>query len=190
MSVHRIALTGGSSTGKTTLAEALARDEEFKRIVPHFVPEGARDLLASIGDSALDSMTRDELRDFQRRFFEWKTKAEPVAGSYLVDRSFVDVAAVWFERDTFDQARSLQDELLVPCRVLSARYTLHILVTATGIPFENDRVRESDMTLHRRIGERIVTYLREWQLPHMTLRSSSLSGRIAEVKGAIIASTI
>lgn len=178
---HRFAITGPSSAGKTTLAEALMRNRRFSCLVDTMIPEGTRTLLRNQGHTSFDAMTRKELRDFQRGYFLWKQEAESKADNYLVDRSFVDVAAIWVERDTFDQSLDVQNELVIPCRDLAKRYTLHFYLPSPVFGFDHDGVRESDLSLHGRIAMRVRQYLDDWELQYVSLRSSTLDLRICEV---------
>lgn len=181
----RIAITGPSSTGKTTLAEALMKDPAFEACIPTLVPEGARELLREQGYSSFDGLSREDLRGFQRRFLEFKRNAESGVERFLVDRSFVDVAAVWLERDTFDQSAALQSELVGRCRELARSYTLHIHLPFGVIAFTDDGSRERDTLLHQRIGARILQYLDEWGLEYFTVRSTTVKDRVAEVCGEL-----
>jgi len=178
---HRIAITGASGTGKTTLAEALMQQSWFSRLVKTMIPEGSRELLKSLGYASFDNLTRPELREFQRLFFLRKQEAESNLGSYLVDRSFVDVAAIWVERDTFDHSLEIQNELVIPCSNLAKKYTLHIHVPDETFAFYQNGVRETDMLLHRRIATRVRRYLHDWDLPNFSLESSSVEMRVEEI---------
>lgn len=186
MTPHRIAITGASSVGKTTLARALMNDQWFRDVVPVLIPEGARSLLRSMGHTSFDGLARSELLDFQRRFFAWKQAEESRYESYLVDRSFVDVAALWLERDTFDLPQEVQNEMAIPCRQLASRYSLLVHVSPEAIEFEYDGERESDLDLHARVAARIARSLVEWELPYITVASPSLDARVEAVKEHIL----
>ncbi len=177
----RIALSGASSVGKTTLARRLMQDPNFARAVGAFIPEGTRELLASLGFASFDELTPTQRRDFQRRFFSWKLETESELTRYLVDRSFVDVAAVWVERDTRDEPVEIQNELVIPCRKLAERYSVHVLIPQRPLPFQADGIRESDVSLHDRIASRIHTYLEEWDLPYYSVRGLDIEERAEEV---------
>jgi hypothetical protein len=184
MREFRIALTGGSSTGKTTLATALFSDEDFRRVVPVLVPEGARALLENLSPGALDLMDQAARRTFQRRYFAWKRDAEGSHRTYLADRSFVDLAATSIERDGAN-AGSDSADIVSACRELAANYTLHIHLPAAKIPFVHDGFREGDMPLHKRIAQRILSILNDWQLVYVSLRAADVPGRVAEVKALL-----
>lgn len=65
----RIALTGSSSTGKTTLGKRLMENRRCADAVGEFVNEDARSLLRSLGHGNMDRMSRAELRQFQNLYF-------------------------------------------------------------------------------------------------------------------------
>jgi hypothetical protein len=177
----RLAITGASSSGKTTLSKALMHDARFFPLVDALIPERARTLLENCGYVSFDEMSREELRDLQRQLFTLKLEEESRINRYLVDRSFVDMAATWIERDTFDQPKNAQDELVIPCRREAKKYTLQFYLPAQSLAFEHDQVRESDISLHRRIDTRIRQYLEEWQLQYVFIQSTTLEMRVNEV---------
>jgi AAA domain-containing protein len=182
---YRFALTGTSSVGKTSLAHALMADPRFSALVEVLIPEGARFLLTQLGYKNIDSMNVERRRDFQRRLFEWQRSQESTTRSYLADRSFVDTAAVWVERDTHDASLLLQQELPSRCRLLARRYDLLIHLPYGRIPFEPDDLRLSEPDLHMRIATRIERYLSEWNLPTITPQATLLEDRVLEVCEAL-----
>jgi len=122
----RVAVCGTSCTGKTTLANTLYRHPRLSWLFRAFIPEGIQGLLAQNGLS-FASMTLEQTRAFQLRYIDWKTKAESVPGSWLADRSFVDVAAVWIERDANDNALN-ENGIIDSCRALCTNYSCLIHV--------------------------------------------------------------
>lgn len=166
------------------MLRALADDAEVARIIPNFLDEGTRELLLETGKESFAALDQEELQAFQRRFFAWKRDREASLSNFMVDRSFVDVAAVWRERDTLEEPEATRDELLVPCRALAEQYTLHILVPPFG-NFVDDGVREPGAELHERISRRIVEYLADWRLDTVTLRAATVEARVAEIRTAL-----
>lgn len=167
--------------GKTSLTEALMQDRRFSGLVDTMIPERARSLLQSQGYVNFNAMTRQELRNFQRKLFLLKQKEECAADSYLVDRTFVDMAATWLERDTFDHPIDVQNELVIPCRDLAKRYTIQFYLPNQVLAFDHDGIRESDLSLHNRIDIRIQQYLDEWELQYISIQASSLERRVDAV---------
>src|SRR5437773_680930 len=96
----KIALTGSSSTGKTTLAHLLTDHEVLSEL--KYVTADSRALLEKMGYRSMDRMTRDQLREFQTAYLECKLNIEGNIESYITERSTVDVAAYWLVRDAFD----------------------------------------------------------------------------------------
>jgi len=85
----RVALTGPSSTGKTTLAQELMKNQKFRSEVDVFIPsEGVR-LLQELGLGGLDSLTRDQSSYFELAYFARKVSQEIDRDRYVVDRSLL-----------------------------------------------------------------------------------------------------
>lgn len=182
---YRFALTGTTSVGKTSLANALMATPQFSALVDILIPEGARLLLGQLGYKNIDSMSLGQRRDFQRRLFAWQRDQESTTQSYLADRSFVDAAAVWVERDARGAPIRLQQELPSQCRRLARRYDLLIHLPNARIPFEYDGLRSADHDLHDRTATRIEHYLNAWNLPTITLEATLLEDRVIEVCDAL-----
>lgn len=182
----RLAITGSSSTGKTTLAKLLVEAPRIGDILRRFISADARSLLTELGHKSMDRMSRAELREFQLAYFERKKLVEDDLSHFVTDRSFVDVAAYWLERDTFDQSRAERERLLEPCRQLADRYDLHVYLPFGLLPFRDDGYRSNDMMLHRRIDARIRLLLNEWNLRHVTLETTVLDERVTLVSNQMM----
>lgn len=181
----KIAFTGSSSTGKTTLANRLMGGAAFSEIVGDFVTEDARSLLRSLGHSSMDNMTRKELRAFQQLYFTQKAEHEMNRTRFLVDRSFVDVAAYWLVRDAFDLPIADQSEFENKCRTLAHAYDLHVHFPIGQIPFASDGYRSDDIDFHRRIAEMIEQLLAKWNVRFISITSSDLDSRTQQVLNAV-----
>ncbi len=177
----KIAFTGSSSTGKTTLAKRLMESQQFIGLVGEFITEDARSLLKSLGHASVDDMSRKEMRKFQECYFEQKSVNEANRENYLVDRSFVDVAAYWLIRDGFDLPLSKQKEFEGKCRKLAENYDLHIHFPFGQIPFDSDGYRSEDQGFHSRIAEKIYDLLQDWGLKFISIESSDLELRLQQV---------
>ncbi|MFD3627323.1 AAA family ATPase [Streptomyces sp. NPDC058698] len=178
----RIALTGSSSTGKTTLANALLRDARFKNYATEIRTINARNILAGLGYSAMDKMTREESRYFQLAYYVQKEADERrTKESFITERSFVDVAAYWIERDTYDRSDFEQRILVDPCAEAARTYDIHIYLPFGGVPFSPDGWRSEDRAFHERIDRRIRRLLEKWELPHIAITSADLSERVSFV---------
>ena len=174
----RVAFTGASSTGKTTLALELMKHPPFRSVVGEFVPSEGASLLRQLGFGGLDDLTQSQTAHFQLAYFVRKFSGEVDRDRCLVDRSFVDVAAHWLERDTVGSSEFIQRLLVEPCRLLARQYDAHFYFPAGLIPFEADGWRSTDIQLQQRLGGRIESLLREWRIPYATITTTDVSERV------------
>jgi predicted ATPase len=180
----RIAFTGASSTGKTTLANALAAEADFAAVAPVRLNVDARRLLVELGfGSGVDRMSRDDRRAFQARYFTEKHGNEDGRSDYLTERSFVDIAAFWI--DTSPAPGDFTSEFVLRCKAEAQRYDLHVYLPVGVVPLVADGLRSSDETYHSTIDATIRKLLREWRLAHVELRDAALRTRLDRVLHAI-----
>ena len=177
----KIALTGASSTGKTTLAHSLMKAPEFFRHVDDFLTTNARGLLERMGHKSMDLMRREELLQFQRTYLAQKQHMEEGRDRYLTDRSFVDVAAYWLRRDAVEMAREQQAEVVEVCRVAAQRYDLHVYCPFGLVGFESDGYRSENQRHHQEIDAQIVSFLSEWGVRFIKLDTADHGDRVARV---------
>ena len=177
----RIAFTGSSSTGKTTLAREVMRIPEFEVLVGRFLTEDARALLREMGHTSMDEMSREDLRSFQRRYYDQKSENEKRFESFLVDRSFVDVAAYWLVRDAFDLEPKDRDALVLSCEAGARLYDLHFYFPIGSIPFISDGYRSERIDFHERIDAAIRDLCIQWRITLIPIASPNLKQRIEQV---------
>lgn len=171
----RLAISGTSCTGKTTLWEALKVSSAFSNTACTFIPEGARELLIK-GRIPLVKMDAAKRAAFQRAYFRWKHDREFNAQRFFADRSFVDLAAVSLERDG-----ETEYDFVAECRRECGKYT-HVFYMPDGvIPFVEDGVRIPDPRLHKRVSERIQALLDEWGIEFSRIQSTTHDDRVEEV---------
>lgn len=177
----RIALTGASSTGKTTLAKALLDDHRFNKYVRTLLKVDARKIIESYNCKNVDEMTRKQLQDFELRYFQIKKEQETEQDNFLSERSFVDIAAYWIVRDTYDCTLEEQEKLIEPCKQQSSNYDLTIYLPFGLFTFESDGYRSENMFFHKQIDNQIASYLRDWNIHHITLDFTDISRRVDAV---------
>ncbi|HLL00425.1 MAG TPA: ATP-binding protein [Myxococcaceae bacterium] len=180
-----IALTGSSSTGKTTLSDSLMKEAEFRTHVDSFLTTDARSLLRDMGHTSMDKMRRDELQWFQRTYLKRKQEIEAGQRRFLTDRSFVDVAAYWLRRDAMGLEASEIEPVVNACREGASKYDLHIYCPFGVFPFKPDGYRSDNVAHHQEIGEQIAELLKDWGVKFITLDTPDHSERIARVLEAI-----
>lgn len=181
----KIAFTGTSSTGKTTLAKKLMSIPEFVEKVPLFITTDARELLRQLKFQNMDAMTREQTMQFQSLYFYQKLRAEDSLDSFLTDRSFVDVTAYWICRDTYDLSITEQHRLLDPCRQEASKYDIHFYFPPGLFQFESDGYRSNNMKFHMMIDRAIRGYLNAWSIRYIVMNSSSIDKRIEMVLNEI-----
>lgn len=181
----RIAFTGSSSTGKTTLGDRLQADPRFVQLVPKHIATDARYLLRKLGHKNMDKMSNGDLRQFQEAYLSRKLELESSQDGYFADRSFVDIAAYWLERDSVDVSPEERQSLVERCRVEATRYDLHIYFPFGLVPFTSDGYRSEDVEMHRCIDKRIRSLLDDWNLKYICLGTDSLEARVELVISAI-----
>lgn len=180
----RIALTGASSTGKTTLVAAVLATPQGRKLFDGTVQVDARSMLRRLGRTQMDDMTPDELRCFQVEYYRRKVILEAMQERYIADRSFVDVAAYWLVRDTVGAGDRLRNLLTDRCRRHALRYDFHFLLPLGVVPFVHDGYRSEDGALHLATDGCIRQLLTEWKLPHEVLDRRSLDYRVRRVLAA------
>lgn len=178
----KVAFTGASSTGKTTLARALFVDKGIKRVLCEHLSVNARTILNEMGHKSMDKMTKAQLQKFQLLYLDRKLLLEKDKGSFLVERSFVDIAAYWIERDSTEAPNNITELLIEECKNQSKNYDLHVYFPFGVIPFEEDGYRSLDMESHYKVGARILKLLSQWNLqPVLKLNYPELSKRYSTV---------
>ena len=175
----RIAFTGTSSTGKTTLIKELFKHDEFKSYNMNFSTTDARSLLDNMGAKQMDLMTDAQRMTFQKLYFEKKKEQELEKDNFIVDRSFVDVASYWLVRECKnDISLANENNLLLQSKKFSMRYDMHFYFPYGIIPFEADGYRSENDNQRQEIGTQIHTFLNEWNLKHIILDTDNLFDRV------------
>jgi nicotinamide riboside kinase len=173
----KIAFTGTSSTGKTTLVKALFDHEDFRRFDLKFLTVDARSILDELGFKQMDLMPKDEVVLFQKLYFERKIKMEFDVEDIIVDRSFVDVASYWLVRDCenqLDRAKNLVDESYS----YSMKYDLHFYFPYGIIPFVDDGYRSKNERQRKTVGDQIKCFLDDWNIKYVQLDTPCLDERV------------
>lgn len=181
----KIALCGASSTGKTTLAKTLLENPIFRSSVNKFISVDGRQLLDLMGCKRMDNMNRYQTREYQISYFKNKISSEANQSEFITDRSYIDIAAYWLIRDTFDTSESEQNRLLNPCKILSKKYDLHFYLPFGLIKFEKDGYRPEGNTFNKKLDKQISLFLDIWQINHCKINVVEISKRVEIVIDAI-----
>lgn len=178
----RIAFTGASSTGKTTLSNHIQADTRLFAAIGPFVTTDARRLLRELGYENIDSMSLDARIRFQFAYLERKLALESELENFFTDRSFVDLAAYWLQYT----GRTLADgdEYVARCRTEVGRYGAHFYFPSELLPLKADGWRSAETASRERTDGYIRAILDAWGVSAVALNELDLDlrrERVAEV---------
>jgi nicotinamide riboside kinase len=174
---RRVAIVGSFSTGKTTLAEALAR-----RLSLPLLPEVAREVAAEGFRLDKDATPETEALIFLRQY-----NNELAVAEFVGDRSLIDVMAYagWV---LDNQARRKEMALWDECvrlaeRSLRSSYS-HVYYLPIEFPIVLDGLRPDDPGFQKEIDERIVRLLQGHGISYVTL-TGSVEDRVAKLEDGL-----
>jgi hypothetical protein len=181
----RISLTGSSSTGKSTLAQDVLSAARPGGLITSFKESVGRPVLAAMGHRSIDGLTQERSALYQSLYLIQKCSSESTADGYITDRSFIDVAAYWLERDAIGCGDDFKGIILEACQRLTSFYDLHFYLPFGLIPFERDGQRADNEDFHRVIDERIRWLLEKWEVPHVSITVVDRKERVRLVLDAV-----
>ena len=162
---HRIAIVGSFSTGKTTLAEVLARHLDLP-----LLPETAREVV-ELGFK----LDKDATPETEALIFLKQYNNELSTGEFVGDRSLVDVMAYagWV---LDNQSRSKETALWDECvklaeRRLRSNYS-HVFYLPIEFPIVLDGLRPDDPAFQAEIDERLIRILKSHDIEYTTVKGS------------------
>ena len=158
----RIAIVGAFSTGKTTLAEAVAEPLDLP-----LLPEAAREV-ASLGFK----LDKDATPEVETLIFLKHYYNEMVHSDFVADRSLIDVLAYagWvLDNQEWRKETALFEE----CKKLAqyhlrSQYT-HVFYLPIEFPIVPDDLRPDDPEFQREIDDRILGLLDTYDVKFETL---------------------
>lgn len=178
----RVAVSGSSSTGKTSLIDALERTGALAHFHLSRINTDERQLLESMGTRDTGSMPAEQLRAFQKEFLRRKVLNESGRDDFISEHSFIDIAAYWLQRDVASLGPVyVDDQMLDVCRAHVSCYDVHLYLPFGKIPFVPDGYRSLDMTLHRNIATKIEMLLDQWGAKYWIVGAAGLEDRLNEV---------
>lgn len=154
----KLALSGSSSTGKSTLLDLLVAHNYFIQQGITKLSVDIRKILKSLTISP-NELEKDSKKS---RSFQWevlKTKAliESKPINFITDRSYIDLASYWIAR-TEKQDQETK-EYVAECKRLSLMYDLHIFLPYGRIPFICDGFRPEGQKFQKTVADNICNLL-------------------------------
>ncbi|ADU61437.1 MAG: ATP-binding protein [Pseudodesulfovibrio sp.] len=177
----KIALTGPSSTGKTTLMNDLLDCSSMSQIDASCARVDIRSLLRNLGLRADGKgCNKEQMRKMQWAILEEKQRVEKTLDSLVTDRSYLDLAAHWLHRDgTDDEETKVYVNQCV--ELASANYDWHIYLPLGRIPFVPDGERPEDMGFQLAVNTSIEQLLGRCDSNVLVLRESDRRASIKEI---------
>ena len=174
MTERRIAIVGSFSTGKTTLAEALARRLELP-----LLPEVAREIVELGFKLDKDATPETEALIFMRQY-----NNELATDDFVGDRSLIDVMAYagWvLDNQPYRKEMLLWQECeRLAERRLRTNYS-HVYYLPIEFPIVLDGLRPDDPAFQKEIDERVVGLLESHGIGYETI-TGSVEDRIAAIE--------
>jgi nicotinamide riboside kinase len=165
MTEKRIAIVGSFSTGKTTLAEALAR-----RLDLPLLPEVAREIVELGFKLDKDATPETEALIFLRQY-----NNELAADEFVGDRSLIDVMAYagWvLDNQPYRKEMLLWEECeKLAERRLRTNYS-HVYYLPIEFPIVLDGLRPDDPAFQKEIDERVRGLLQSHSVAYSTITGS------------------
>jgi AAA domain-containing protein len=162
---YRIAIVGSFSTGKTTLAEVLARHLDLP-----LLPEAAREVV-ELGFK----LDKDATPETEALIFLKQYNNELSTNEFVGDRSLVDVMAYggWvLDNQPRCKETALWDECLkLAERRLRGNYS-HVFYLPIEFPIVLDGLRPDDPAFQAEIDERLIRILRVHDIDHIPVKGS------------------
>lgn len=162
---RRIAIVGSFSTGKTTLAEELARYLDLP-----LLPETAREVV-DLGFK----LDKDATPETEALIFLKQYNNELSTSDFVGDRSLVDVMAYagWvLDNQPRCKETALWDECVkLAERRLRGNYT-HVFYLPIEFPIVLDGLRPDDPDFQAEIDRRVIRILRSHDIDYLTLTGS------------------
>ena len=169
----KIAITGASSTGKTTLARELINDMPgYRRL-----NVDARLLLKGQGELNVSKMSNTQYRKFQIDYINNKMANEILSINFITERSFVDCCAYWNYHCSQVSTKAENQQIQQLCKEWALRYDMHIFLPFGIAPFELDGYRNPSPEYHMSIENDIKRLLDEWDLKYIDCSNIELLRR-------------
>lgn len=164
----RIGLLGAQGTGKTTLAEALAKQLELPLIT-----EQVRDIARDMGINSPKDLQHDPLQGalFQMECLRRQIKAEEKLRRFVSDRTTIDNAVYWMKWHSHKADSAENNKYYRLAEENADKYDLLVYVPIE-IPLENDNFRSINPEYQKEIDFLIQLFLRSRDRHYITVHGS------------------
>lgn len=144
----KIAFTGASSTGKTTLAKAIE-----EKLLLKYINVDSREIIDGLNHSNIDNLNEQEFIEFQKVWLNEKLENEKSINSFITDRTYID--AIAYMRNRNINNIELFNNYIKKMDVYDFIFYLPI----QRISFLNDGYRSKDEESNRNVDNFIIELL-------------------------------
>jgi nicotinamide riboside kinase len=171
----KIALTGSSSTGKTTLAKELC----LQSIVKNYITVDAREIMGKYNIKNIDNFTDHDYLLFQKEWIESKIEIENIYDSFITDRSYIDAIGYMKSKNIIDQV------LINKCIEKMSVYDFVFYLPYGSIDFLDDGHRSNNIDFNKQVDEEILNLLENENIKYYKVDISNLQDRVLYIKQVI-----
>lgn len=175
----RIAFTGASSTGKSSVAKSFVESDANRSLGYSVIGVNSRSLLSSLGLASVSDMPSSVYRVFQTMYLSQKLLVEGSADRYLTERSFADCLAYWRVHCS-ETATPSENELIESiCKANTSRYDKHFLFPTGAISLVDDGFRNTREDYHREFERVLIDILEDCNVETVRMPRASVMERVA-----------
>ncbi|RYA23127.1 hypothetical protein CRU96_09635 [Malaciobacter halophilus] len=144
----KIAFTGASSTGKTTLAKAIE-----EKLLIKYINVDSRKIIDDLNHSNIDNLNEQEFLEFQKIWLSEKLINESSTDKFITDRTYIDAIAYMCNRNinNFELFNNYIKNMDV--------YDLIFYLPTGRIPFLDDGYRTKDEEANKNVDNLILELL-------------------------------
>jgi nicotinamide riboside kinase len=177
----RLALSGASCTGKSTIASLLA--ERFPSLMR--VNTDGRAILSRLGFGGIDLLSPQQYITFQKLYIEEKLQLESHKNDFVTDRSTIDCLAYWNLACKGDSDVQENHQIELRCLGHVSVYDTIIYFPFGIVPYQDDGWRGADVSFHERMDEELRRLYTTHTIPVYRLLSVDPIERCEEIQAII-----
>ena len=174
----RIAFTGASGTGKTSVARCFVQSDANRSLGYSVVGVDSRLLLSSLGLASVHDMPSSVYRVFQTMYLSQKLLVEEAAYRYLTERSFADCLAYWRVHCAETAAPSENELIESICKANISRYDMHFFFPTDTILLVEDGFRNTREEYHREFERVLMDILDDCNIEAVRMPHASVTERV------------
>lgn len=161
--MYRIAIIGSQCTGKSTVADSIAKKLKLPQIT-----EVAREFDANL----FINRSKEDFAELQKKILDLQLEEESKLNEFVSDRSTVDNMAYWIHNCS-DNTTKEENERYINKALSNIKNYTHIFQLVPEFYPIDDGFRDTNIVYHLQIAETIRTILFSHRISHYTLRGTN-----------------